>query len=1031
MHPPHRSPLSLALFTLTAALILPLISASLVTAQQPAPTATATPSPTPTTTPAQIVGIQAPIDAGAELVRQVGLGGTLLLLIVAAAFFIVSSAAKKAGESIGEYLYATVLGRHLKRREQDVEQHAQQQRATHQREEAQRAGLGPYLAWLREELKHLPIIPIKSTERQEQLLIEDVYVPLRVVERNQIESFHRLLRGDFNLVGEYQVRREAFQALKASHGVYRLLSDALEAPLPNDETRTLRESDDSNEQNMLSSYLLLIGDAGSGKTTTLQYGALVLALDRQQGWQQGARTLLDLHCSQPLVPIYIRLTLVATYVREAQQRAVPTDLPRLHGAPSELLLTWLDIYTHAQVGKINQDIPTDLASRLIATGNCLVMLDGLDETGDAHERDYMQRLIANLVQDYPQNRYLVTSRPFEDLRLTGFIERHLSPLNRKEIELLLRNWFGAARKTVSRRVNEYDEVSYLLGILDENARLFEMATNPLLITSMALLVQTGVGLPRERAELYNRLVYLLLDTWRTQQVTGGVPGRLTGQNRRYGGEESVPGVQRRLQELASYMMERGRREIRLAEAQQQLRPVYRRLKGWDEEQADDYITVLLESLALESGLIQQRDGRYSFAHFTLQEYLTARAYDTRQDGVQELLRQWHRPRWRETILLAVGHWATSNNPEKAERLVRELLDVGGRQASAALFLAAVALDDADASRVVELAPLRELTVERLRANSFDPTHRPDPSQRNRAATMLDRLEADMERPGLVLEHEHYWAQWIEAGVFQMGDDESAQNDEKPAFAYHIRQPYAVARYPVTNRQYLRFLENLKQKGMHDEAQRRRPRWWPGQHYPTGEGNFPVVGVCWDDAVRFAEWACETFLTKEQRAVGEVIRLPSEPEWERAAAYRIRLYNGKLSYRRSIYPWDSNSELTRTTQSSKLIAMPANTQESRIGSPSVVGIFPQGAADCGAEDLVGNVWEWCASGYHPYPLPDDDEMLFVPGKHGTYVLRGSSWRDDQSDVRAGYRLFSLPTNFLDNVGFRLVRSFALPSHATKS
>ena len=117
-------------------------------------------------------------------------------------------------------------------------------------------------------------------------------------------------------------------------------------------------------------------------------------------------------------------------------------------------------------------------------------------------------------------------------------------------------------------------MAYLRGILDQNARLFEMATNPLLLTSMALLVHTGVGLPRERAELYNHLIGLLIHTWRTQQITGGIPGQ-DDRRTRYGGEESPSGVQRRLQEVAAWMQEQGRREISLREAQQILRPVYK------------------------------------------------------------------------------------------------------------------------------------------------------------------------------------------------------------------------------------------------------------------------------------------------------------------------------------------------------------------------------------------------------------------------------------------------------------------------
>ncbi len=69
--------------------------------------------------------------------------------------------------------------------------------------------------------------------------------------------------------------------------------------------------------------------------------------------------------------------------------------------------------------------------------------------------------------------------------------------------------------------------------------------------------------------------------------------------------------------------------------------------------------------------------------------------------------------------------------------------------------------------------------------------------------------------------------------------------------------------------------------------------------------------------------------------------------------------------------------------------PANTRESGIGGTSAVGIFPDGRADCGAEDMAGNVWEWCATAYPDYPLPDDlgPETLDT---QALIVLRGGSW-----------------------------------------
>ncbi|MBP1465381.1 SUMF1/EgtB/PvdO family nonheme iron enzyme [Candidatus Chloroploca sp. M-50] len=1019
-----------------------------VQGEAPVPTVTSEPVvPTATRTSAELVGAGEITTTWAELLQRFGFWGAVGVVLVAAVLFVLKRFVGKAGEGLGDFLYRVFLGRWLKRREETIE--AKDQKAAQAK--ARQSGLTAYFDWLEEELKHLPIIPIRARERQEQLLLEDVYVPLRVVERGQIEGFLKLIRGEFDPEDEYRVRPEAYQALDRSQGVYRMLSEPAllqqQAKTQSRERARRGESADEVLVEPTSTRLLLIGDAGSGKTTTLQYGALVLACDCREDRVDKAPELLDLHAPTPLVPFYIRLTLVATYVREAFKRAQGEALPGLQGAPSKLLLDWLDGYISTQMHKRGASLAADFSSHQLTKGGCLVMLDGLDETGDRRERAYMQRLIANLIQDYGKNRYLVASRPFEDLQLPGFDERHLSPLKRDEIEQLLGNWFGAVQKTRSQRAVEVanDHVAYLGGLIDANARLFEMATNPLLLTSMALLVHTGVGLPRERAELYNRLIYLLLDTWRTQQITGGLPGNDEGKTR-YGGEESVKGIRRRLEAIAAWMQAEGRRELRLREVQAILRPVYQAYKPWDNETADDYIANLIESLSLESGLLQRRDGGFSFAHYTLQEYLTALAYDARERGIEELYQHWTNRRWRETILLAVGNWATEGPTKKAHQLIQRLLTTRDEAINAVL-LAADALYDADVDRVVELAPLRSETLKRLHSYAFGEEVHPDPVLRNRAAMMLDRFGADNERPGLDLRREDYWAAVISPGTFRMGDNAGLYDDEKPAFDCTITASYALARFPVTNRQYLVFLEALAGRGeaealvaaerlkprlaRHDEEPERfRPGTWPGSRYLAGTGNHPVRGVTWYAATAFAWWANEWLHLCGLLPAHETVRLPTEAEWERAAAYPVRLPGGTSADGRRTYPWGAWPDLTSAGAPRITNTIPANLDASGIGSTSVVGLFPHGRADCEAEELAGNVWEWCSTPYTTYPFKGEirAEMLYNEGKKASdaYVLRGGSYYNDKDLARCVVRLDISPRLDDGYLGFRLARLFSSSS-----
>lgn len=891
------------------------------------------------------------------------------------------------------------------------------------------AGRERYLQRLERDMRRMAKIPALGREQRE-LNLEQVYIPLYVVEREQIERFQAYL------LGKDDSRHKAYEAVNTSRPVFRLLSE------PNLLPKTKSEKPADPEQT--TTRLLLVGRAGSGKTTTLHYGALVLA----QAWRDKRglhliRQRLELFTDRCPFPIYARLTELMTYVRNRYQAQ------DLVGAPASVLLDALDELVRRDV----PDLPTNMVSDWVKEGGCVLMLDGLDETGDAEERGHTIDLINSLVQEYPHNRYLLASRPFEGLseRLSGFVERHLRPLDADDIKRLLNNLFRALRLPAEQAADEYHdpttlvpEAAELWQSLERNPRLFDMATNPLLLTSMAVLVEGREPLPVERAKIYEKLVRLTIEAWRKAQLSRDRPGVVV---RLF--EESDDSVRLRLQLLAAAMLEKEQREVTLTQAREVLRPVYRANNpDWNDERCDAYIRELLAQLALHSGLLQARDidSLFSFAHFTLQEYLAARYYTEqgrdKEEKVRRLVERWAEPRWRETILLAIGHEATSGSRETAQHMIRQLLATGHPEA---IILAGDGLDEANARTVGELTPQRVEVANRLRElAALTPTWRevahPDPVVRNRAALILDRLGEDDDRPGLDPTRNDYWATRIEVGDFSMGDDNGPYNDEKPQFIYRINRPFALARFPVTNRQYLRFLEALAGRGDQPTVNAAQqvltewrqaelsdallhPRFWSGARYRPGEGNLPVVGVTWYAASAFARWVDIWLHTIGVLSTGEEVRLPSEAEWERAAAYPVVLPASAPRAGRRTYPW--GKQLTETPASSIVSSIEANVGASGIDHPSVVGIFPHGAAACGAEDMAGNVWEWCSTSYVPYPLGADikPKSFYNLTRNGILVLRGGSWGDAATSARCAYRFRNLPDSGNDDCGFRLARLFS--------
>jgi formylglycine-generating enzyme required for sulfatase activity len=952
----RRHPSSIAL---TLALPVALVFGALdpVVAQQPAPTATLPPAtaaptaapptltvapPTPTAappaptaalpTPEPTLTVPEAIDRILSGEKPVETLVTLFtwqpaLLVVIMALVVAVSVVKPWRERLLRRVDRLIGGVRS-----DVEDEVQREEEKKKVEAERRArqfqeqlpvGIAHYLDWLQAEYGFTQ--PLGIATEQVQLSLESVHVPLRVVERGAIESHRRRMRGEERQRSE----RELTAGEHRSRYVFELLSEP--ELLAARQTRSTRgvSGDDESPSPVTTTRLLLLGDAGSGKTTTLRYAALRLA----QAYRRGDAALLasdaaglHLYLRRAPLPIYVRLTLFAASIPTDLRELPPQERERYTGAPADLFLTWLD-----REAARHCEIQEGALSSLIGKndGNVLLLLDGLDEAGDEQRRAYLAQVIDNLARRYDKQRYVVASRTAGYgglVYLPDFLERHLSPLDEQEAQALLRKWFDAVYArlhAIGRRRQDAaaDQVAQLWEVIERNDRLRDMATNPLLLTVMALLQFNSVRLPDQRAKLYEKLIELLLDLWRRQNVASDTLVTSVAQ---------LASEQRRLEALALAMQQQPQqvREVTLRQAQEWLSPLYVERLKIDREEADRRVHDLLRRLAVDSGIIQQREERYAFSHYTFQEYLAARALDSLDnrdgapDSVTFLLERSGDARWRETLLLAAGYWSNGQQIRKTERLLRGLLD---RRDPENLLLAAAAL--ADVGTVEDLADLRDEATARLRAlaaltEDWRSAAHPDPELRNRAATMLDRLDADHDRPGLDLTKPDYWANRIEPGTFSMGDTNGQYDNEKPQFDYTIRRPYALARFPVTNRQYLLFVEALVGRGtpeavaaanrlkdlmkQHGETPETyngfRPRFWPGARYRAGEGNHPVVGVTWYAATAFAWWVNEWLRAIGALASGEEVRLPTEAEWERAAAYPPTLPGSDPRTGRREYPW---------------------------------------------------------------------------------------------------------------------------------
>jgi iron(II)-dependent oxidoreductase len=220
---------------------------------------------------------------------------------------------------------------------------------------------------------------------------------------------------------------------------------------------------------------------------------------------------------------------------------------------------------------------------------------------------------------------------------------------------------------------------------------------------------------------------------------------------------------------------------------------------------------------------------------------------------------------------------------------------------------------------------------------------------------------------------------VEGGEHEIGAPDSgyAYDNERPRHTVEL-EPFWIDRTPVTNGDYLRFMEDTGAEP---------PMYWERD----GEGGWvrtamgvpweldpqePVIHVSWHEAEAFARWAGK--------------RLPTEMEWEAAAR-------------------DADRER-------------ANLDQFSFG-PAPAGAYADAASHCGALQMLGDVWEWTSSdftaypGFRAFPYPEYSEVFFGDAHK---VLRGGAWATRRDVIRTSFRNWDLPQRRQIFSGIRCAR-----------
>ncbi len=737
---------------------------------------------------------------------------------------------------------------------------------------------------------------------------------------------------------------------------------------------------------------VVLGAPGMGKTTMFRFIAYTVS---RLGLGLARTDEFSLEKKPNLVPLYLPLT-------------------ELSGANNDLL-SCLKNYLHKRFPGCKAITPE--LEALLKNGQCLVLLDSLDEVAAAEVRRVKESIKGFLNNsDWQENIVLLSCREGswkrDDVSLSFPAVLQIVDLDEAAIGEYLHHWFSAGESKAALVLKEK---------ICKTPRLQALATNPFLLSLIAWLSQSD-KLPERRVELYVKCTDALLKEKHKEEhdrhptVFGSdhadlKAGVLTG--------------------VAHAMMSRNLREIQRNE----LRDIIREALG-SNDAADERPGKLIDEIHHGSAILRETNAEhiYEFQHNTFREYFAAQKL---KNALAPLLSQWEKtapeskladfieqharqiqplqkisdPLWTEVNRLTVGlldhptpvlellfeidptlaaRCYLDADPEKVnhdaiKRLWTERIDRAER-IKIVRGIKESLKDDREALDFIAGIFLTGETDSEVLYHCDEALRRIGSDEAIRISeTMFARwpTERQYQTYEQALKQDKFWqAADIKGGEFKMGSNED--DDEKPIHPVKIF-PFRLGCYAVTVGQYQRFDPDHKKRNMKEY----------GKFFK--DDNQPVIMVSWYDAYIFCKWASG--------------RLPTEAEWEYACRTSTTT------------PFHTGDNLT-TDQANYDGNYPYknNPKGKYLQKTTPVGSYPPNA--WGLYDMHGNVYEWCRDWYSEKYYGECKKKGIVENPAGPEtgsdrVLRGGYWFSNAQYCRSASRYISSPDYRTYNIGFRLV------------
>ncbi len=418
-------------------------------------------------------------------------------------------------------------------------------------------------------------------------------------------------------------------------------------PWGNDFQENFHERVEIEEAIKHENRLVILGNPGSGKTTLLKRLAIQLANN-----------------SGGPLPIIVSLNAYT----EALQRQ-----------DRNLQQFFSDYFAGVAQGIANL---APLFNDALLRGNAIVLLDGLDE-GQYQSRPYLVAKIEAFAREAVANgnKVVVTSRiagyreaPLASRDWTLYTLLDIDQSAAKQFLAKLLTAFSKEASSDPRKVQAVEvQGQMFINAINQSSSLSHLASNPFLLTILALLWWQNGSLPSGRVELYELYLRTLINTWNT---TRALDNRLVGQTLDYAQSVSV------LSKLALWLKEENQASGAVQEelllewlTNYYAGEEWNKPRGEARKSAGEFLDNIKKYSNI---LVEQGPGFVGFVHRSIEEHLAGRGMTQMESDelISTIKKYINEPSWNEIVVTALGIWNMQGRQEMAKEVLYSVLRMG-------------------------------------------------------------------------------------------------------------------------------------------------------------------------------------------------------------------------------------------------------------------------------------------------------------------------------------------------------------------